>query len=93
MSSLKSCKGGLPIWWWSKKATVYERTLRSSPLARRQRSHAHTMACVVNVNATPCQMPQRGVPPAGVVEALYILEDRRPGDLPIRPREGGSALV
>src|SRR5215213_856420 len=31
-------------------------------------------------------MPQRGVPPTGVVEALYVLEDRRPCSLAVRPR-------
>ena len=31
-------------------------------------------------------MPQRGVPASGVVEALYVLEDRRPGGLSVRPR-------
>ena len=31
-------------------------------------------------------MPQRGVPPASVVEALDVLEDRTPRYLTVRPR-------
>jgi uncharacterized protein YjbJ (UPF0337 family) len=31
------------------------------------------------------QMPQRGMPPSGVVEALDVLEDRRPRYLTARP--------